>query len=50
MLAILEVPVALALIGTVVAERRIRRRRQSAGRAARRPTVAERAAQRSSRR
>ena len=32
MLAILEVPVALVLVGTVVAERRIRRRRAEPGR------------------
>ncbi|HWF33841.1 MAG TPA: hypothetical protein VG295_00665 [Solirubrobacteraceae bacterium] len=37
MLAILEVPVALIVIGTVVAERRIRRRRAEAGAARRAP-------------
>ncbi|MDQ6778357.1 MAG: hypothetical protein M3071_19535 [Actinomycetota bacterium] len=31
MLALLEIPVALAVIGSVVAERRIRQRRQSGG-------------------
>ena len=50
MLAILEVPVALALIGTVVAERRIRRRRYPAARGAPRPAVPERTARRPSRR
>ncbi|MDQ6807667.1 MAG: hypothetical protein M3065_22575 [Actinomycetota bacterium] len=36
MLALLEIPVALAVIGSVIAERRFRKRRREAGRAPRR--------------
>jgi cytochrome c-type biogenesis protein CcmH/NrfF len=35
--AIIAVPVALVLIGTVIAERRLRRRRQATARTPRRP-------------
>lgn len=36
-LALVEVPVALALIGSIFAERRFRNRRREVGRGARRP-------------